>query len=323
VTSSPGVLQPVRRSVRHAGFEGPLSAALVEHPDHDSEGGPDSPGWAVYIASLERFRKDLKQIHTLELEMARVKRDREILVTRLIKNTKSRPTKSDLSAMATNYGSHRPDGSVASSRASVLSMTSNGSTTASKEGKRASKLQDAQAELLGCEEHLRSLEVRIEHERNKVMMRGLEERFRAMEAVGRMWVGQGKKGLADIEKMHGKLSSTDRRLRANNSQNSQQMHMSSTRTPLSRLRNPPRRSLSMITANHPNEVDFRSREEVITLLLALSPAVLPKRTKMDRQLTKRPTVEGLLFMRITLAWVVLVSSRVGLRTGPHLLNQVH
>lgn len=90
-----------------------------------------------------------------------------------------------------------------SSRASTISVTSNGSAT-SKEGKRATKLQEAQAELLGCEEHLRSLEVRIEHERNKVMMRGLDERFRAMEAVGRMWVSQGKRGLSDLEKAHGK-----------------------------------------------------------------------------------------------------------------------
>jgi hypothetical protein len=139
--------------------------------------------------------------------MARVKRDREILVTRLIKNTKSRPTKSDLSAMANNYGSQRQEGSVVSSRASVRSMTSNGSTTVSKEAKRSGKLQGAQAELLGCEEHLRGLEIRIEQERNNVMMRGLEERFRAMEAVGRMWVSQGKKGLSDLEKMHGQ--STD------------------------------------------------------------------------------------------------------------------
>jgi len=206
VTSSPGVLQPVRRSVRHAGFEGPLAHSLVENQDGGSHAGSvngvdhNSPGWAAYVSSLERFRKDLKQIHLLEEELSRVKRDREILVTRLIKTTKSRPTKSDLSALANSYA--RPDGSVLSSRASVTSVTSNGSAT-SKEGKRTTKLQEAQAELLGCEEHLRSLEVRIEQERNKVMMRGLEERFRAMEAVGRMWVGQAKRGLSDLETAHG------------------------------------------------------------------------------------------------------------------------
>lgn len=209
VTSSPGVVHPVRRSVRHAGFEGPLAQSLVENHHTGSDAGSvngvdhTSPGWAAYVSSLDKFRKDLKQIHLLEEELSRVKRDREILVSRLIKTTKSRPTKSDLSALANSYT--RPDGDVPSSRASTISVTSNGSS-ASKEGKRATKLQEAQAELLGCEDHLRSLEVRIEHERNKVMMRGLEERFRAMEVVGRMWVGQAKRGFSDLEKIHGKFT---------------------------------------------------------------------------------------------------------------------
>ena len=213
VTSSPGVVPPVRRSVRHAAFEGPLSPSLLDNPEARSYSGSvnggggggggdvesDSQGWAAYISSLDQFRKDLKQIHLLEEELSRVKRDREILVTRLIKTTKSRPTKSDLTAIASTY---RTESTIASSRASIHSATSNGST-ASKDGKRALKLADAQAELLGCEEHLRSLEVRIEHETNRVMAGGLEDRFRAMEAVGRMWVGQAKRGLADLGKVHG------------------------------------------------------------------------------------------------------------------------
>ncbi|KAK8853405.1 hypothetical protein IAR55_004111 [Kwoniella newhampshirensis] len=201
VTSSPGVIVPVRRAVRHAAFEGPLSAALMENPDHSGH-DHEQGGWAAYISCLDQFRKDLKQIHLLEEEMSRVKRDREILVTRLIKTTKSRPTKSDLSAIAASYSQHNGfDGPPQSSRGSVLSFSSNGSAT-TKEGKRAGKLAEAQAELLGCEEHLRSLEVRIENERNKVMMRGLEDRFRSMEVVGRMWVSQAKRGLADLEQMH-------------------------------------------------------------------------------------------------------------------------
>lgn len=198
VTSSPGVLLSVRRAVRHAAFEGPLSSSMTERgdhfPEHDSEGG-----WAAYISSLEQFRKDLKQIHLLEEELSRVKRDREILVGRLIKATKGRPTKSDLSALASTYSSHALHDAPQSSRASVLS---DNSSVTSKEGKRAGKLADAQAELLGCEEHLRGLEVRIENERNRVMSRGLEERFRSMEVVGRMWVQQAKRGLEDLDKMH-------------------------------------------------------------------------------------------------------------------------
>ena len=133
----------------------------------------------------------------MEEEITRVKRDREILVSRLIKSTKSRPTKSDLSAIASSY---RP--SEFSSRASLSSVTSGGSS-ASKEGKRASKLAEAQAELLGCEEHLRSLELQIEEQRNKVMLHGLEERFKAMDTVGRMWTAQARKGMQDLGRING------------------------------------------------------------------------------------------------------------------------
>lgn len=197
VTSSPGVIPPVRRSVRHAGFEGPITGNGPVRGSALDDGGEG--GWAAYLASLDRFRKDLKQIHLLEEEIARVRRDREILVSRLIKTTKSRPTRSDLSAIASGY---RDGGSVLSSRASITSGHSN-SSAQTKEGKRAVKLADAQAELLGCEEHLRDLEVRLEHERNKVMLRGLEEKFRAMDAVAKMWLKQARAGMAELDKMHG------------------------------------------------------------------------------------------------------------------------
>jgi len=213
----------VRRSVRHAAFEGPLSAHLLENPEaHMHDDQPDSPGWAAYVSSLDRFRKDLKQIHLLEEEMSRVRRDREILVTRLIKSTKSRPKKADLSAMSAEY-SHRSPSSM-SSRASTMSVSSVGSFN-TKESKRASKLQEAQAELLGCEEHLRGLEVRIESERNNVMANGLEERFRAMEAVGRMWVRQAKRGLEDMEK-HSGMSKNYLQNQSANGQNCHATHSS-------------------------------------------------------------------------------------------------
>lgn len=145
------------------------------------------------MTSLETFRQDLKAIHQLEEELSRVKRDREILVTRLIKNTKSRPSKNDLAAVANGYSSNDNN----SIRGSQLSVTSDGSA---KESKRAGKLAEAQAELLGCEEHLRGLEVTIEGERNKVMQHGLADRFRAMDEVGRMWQHQARLGLQALER---------------------------------------------------------------------------------------------------------------------------
>jgi hypothetical protein len=56
-----------------------------------------------------------------------------------------------------------------------LSFGSDHSNTTAGGGKskRAEKLAEAQAEVLGCEEHLRGLEVRLEQERNKVGQRVL------------------------------------------------------------------------------------------------------------------------------------------------------
>lgn len=208
VTSSPGVLLPIRRAVRHAAFEGPLSPGGGEsaHGGTSSIAGDgENLGWAAYVSSLEDFRKNLKKIHELEEEMSRVKRDRQILVSRLIKTTKSRPTKRDIKDMSSSLSSNfrqNDGGSVLSSTGSAYSYSSDVSGhISSREAKRAQKMQEAQAELLGCEEHLRSLEVRIETERNKVMYSGLEERFHAMEAVGQMWIGQARRGLQDLEKL--------------------------------------------------------------------------------------------------------------------------
>jgi hypothetical protein len=161
VTSSPGVLFPVRRAVQYAAFEGPTQG--------DGSGGDASSGkWNEYIQSLENFRKDLKEVHTLEEELSQVKRDREILVSRLIKATKSKPSKKDiLRGHTTGGGSSRSD--AGRSNASVLSFRSDDSErTSGGTSKRQSKLADAQAEVLGCEEHLRGLEVRLEEERSKV-----------------------------------------------------------------------------------------------------------------------------------------------------------
>lgn len=201
VTSSSGVIYPVRKAVQNAGFEGPISTSSSSSFDGGSddftftdEGGK----WNHYIQSLENFRKELKEVHSLEEELSQVKRDREILVSRLIKATKSRPTKAELSS-----GSLSASGGLTRSNSSVLSFGSDGSGTTGGGGgagrsKRANKLAEAQAEVLGCEDHLRNLEVRLEEERSKVIKHGLLERFHAMEDVARMWQRQARLGIAEL-----------------------------------------------------------------------------------------------------------------------------
>jgi hypothetical protein len=136
--------------------------------DYDSDrGGATEANWHEYIGSLEHFRKELKEVHGLEEELSQVKKDREILVSRLIKATKARPTKADIAAAAR---SQSESGRTRHSNSSVLSFGSDhsGTTAGGGKSKRAEKLAEAQAEVLGCEEHLRNLEVRLEEERNKV-----------------------------------------------------------------------------------------------------------------------------------------------------------
>ncbi|KAJ9108146.1 hypothetical protein QFC19_002614 [Naganishia cerealis] len=193
VTSSPGVLFPVRRAVQYAAFEGPSSGAAY----NDSDG--NSGKWNEYIQSLENFRVDLKQVHSLEEELSQVKRDREILVSRLIKATRSKPSKKDILRGTTKSqsGASEAGGSVLSFRSDESEKTSGGTS------KRQTKLAEAQAEVLGCEEHLRSLEVRLEDERSKVMKHGLMERFKAMEDVGRMWQRQARLGIAELQRADG------------------------------------------------------------------------------------------------------------------------
>ncbi|KAJ9105456.1 hypothetical protein QFC21_001827 [Naganishia friedmannii] len=202
VTSSPGVLFPVRRAVQYAAFEGPGSAN-GGYPDTSSAGEANSGKWNEYIQSLEQFRKDLKQVHSLEEELSQVKRDREILVSRLIKATRSKPSKKDiLRGTAKSHSGAGSDNGM--SNGSVLSFRSDESEkTSGGTSKRQTKLADAQAEVLGCEEHLRSLEVRLEEERSRVMKHGLMDRFKAMEDVGRMWQRQARLGIAELQRADG------------------------------------------------------------------------------------------------------------------------
>jgi hypothetical protein len=172
VTSSPGIPYTVRRSVQHAAFEGPIDISnLHPYEEEDISGGSS---WNNYLASLETFRRDLKDVHLLEEELSQVKRDREILITRLIKATKSRPSSKDIAALASASVSSPPTsrtGGGFSSSSSTMSFESEGSGTTAgggKRSKRANKLAEAQAEVLGCEEHLRGLEVQLEGERTKV-----------------------------------------------------------------------------------------------------------------------------------------------------------
>lgn len=204
VTSSSGVSFPVRRAVQNAGFEGPMSAnadgGMVGSDDDDDDQNGETGKWTHYIRSLESFRKELKDVHRLEEELSQVKRDREILVSRLIKATKARPSKSELQQGQQGSGMTRSNGSVLSFNSDMSGTTAGGTSGRSK---RAARLAEAQAEVLGCEEHLRALEVRLEEERSKVMRHGLLERFQAMEDVGRMWIRQARLGIAELRQVNG------------------------------------------------------------------------------------------------------------------------
>ncbi|KAJ3718591.1 hypothetical protein DFJ43DRAFT_1207341 [Lentinula guzmanii] len=129
----------------------------------------------LYAAAVEEWTKYLKELKDLEDEVGNVMRDREILVTRLLKASKSTPKPS----------SNR-DSLMFSSSPPASSSTLPGPMSANK------KLQTAQAELQACEAHLAKKELELDGKRSSAIRDGLRIRFRALGQCGWRWSEIGK-----------------------------------------------------------------------------------------------------------------------------------
>ncbi|RXW19029.1 hypothetical protein EST38_g6821 [Candolleomyces aberdarensis] len=133
-----------------------------------------------YASAVEEWRDMLRGLHALEEEVANVIRDREILVTRLIKASKS-STKS-----ASSSASHLLSPSGSSLNLNAIPGTS-------------TKLAAAQSELQACETHLATKERELDVRRVQVIRDGLILRGRAMSETGWTWSQLGREAINTVE----------------------------------------------------------------------------------------------------------------------------
>ncbi|CDZ98458.1 hypothetical protein [Phaffia rhodozyma] len=143
----------------------------------------------AYASSLSSTRLALKEIRDAEDSLANVIRDRDILVQRMVKQTSKKPSKSDLRNSTGSGGSifglhhSRDSASISSSNASH---------------DKASKLEEAQLELAGCEETLKREQVQLDAIRRRVIKECLEHRLRNLEALGTSTQAAAKRALVEL-----------------------------------------------------------------------------------------------------------------------------
>lgn len=132
-----------------------------------------------YAASLEAWQSHLKALKDLEDEVGNIVRDREILVTRLLKASKQqKPSRDSLIASSGSTSSLsfvKPEISI------------------------GPKLSAAQTELQACEAHLAMKERQLESLRTTAIQSGLYARCKAMVECGWAWGEMGKEGLRVLE----------------------------------------------------------------------------------------------------------------------------
>lgn len=143
----------------------------------------------LYNQAVENWRDQLGQLIKLEEDIAAILRDREILVTRLIKVSKSSKTTRDpRSSMILPSGS--------------TSFTSLPSTNSTLHSSSNTKLLQAQEELRACEAHLATKELELEALRVSIAREGLGARCQALVDCGWAWGEMGKEGLRALQSLN-------------------------------------------------------------------------------------------------------------------------
>ncbi|KAH9915586.1 uncharacterized protein BXZ73DRAFT_54222 [Epithele typhae] len=133
-----------------------------------------------YAAAVDRWQEQLRALRAMEEDVGNIMRDREILVTRLIKASKSqKPTRDSI------LGGGSPSGSSLSVSKPEVQV--------------GHKLSVAQAELQACEAHLAAKEQELHAFRAHTIRAGLQARCRAMVECGWKWGEMGKEGMRALE----------------------------------------------------------------------------------------------------------------------------
>ncbi|KAL0571934.1 hypothetical protein V5O48_010024 [Marasmius crinis-equi] len=159
-----------------------------------------------YVVAVERWRQYLADLKDLEDEVGNIMRDRDILVTRLLKASKSKPTSNRDSLLSSIQMSpspqpmppfhHSPSSSTLGSYDDPTSMTYLPTppepTNSYFSAPPNKKLQAAQSELQACEAHLAIKERELDVKRNGAITEGLHTRFHALSECGQRWTQIGK-----------------------------------------------------------------------------------------------------------------------------------
>ncbi|KAH7904257.1 hypothetical protein BJ138DRAFT_1073592 [Hygrophoropsis aurantiaca] len=135
-----------------------------------------------YAEAAEKWREALIKLKELEDDVGAVIRDREILVTRLIKLSKSTKPTRDRDSRPLSFN-------ASASHASLPSIASSNTHN---------KLVQAQAELQACETHLAAKEQELELARVTTVRDGLGARCRALIDCGWAWREMGTNGLRTL-----------------------------------------------------------------------------------------------------------------------------
>ncbi|KAF9523325.1 hypothetical protein CPB83DRAFT_775648 [Crepidotus variabilis] len=151
-----------------------------------------------YAHSIDQWRETMSHLKDMEDEVGNIMRDREILVTRLIKASKSTKTSSG----------QKRDSLLLNQQqlASSSSLSLNGQSESPSSSRplslafgTSSKLAAAQSELQACEMHLAAKERELAVRRSTAVREGLGARVKAMIECGWSWGELGKESLRNLE----------------------------------------------------------------------------------------------------------------------------
>ncbi|KAF8151820.1 hypothetical protein B0H34DRAFT_664779 [Crassisporium funariophilum] len=164
-----------------------------------------------YAVGVDEWRETMRILKDMEDDVGNIMRDREILVTRLIKASKS----SQKSNSGSNFrdslllgNGHGHGNRFPSSSSLSLSIAQHESRSPSPSSRPLSssfssstKLAAAQSELQACEAHLAAKERELEVKRSVAVRDGLGARARAMVDCGWAWGEIGQETLRALESL--------------------------------------------------------------------------------------------------------------------------
>ncbi|KAF9478744.1 hypothetical protein BDN70DRAFT_986054 [Pholiota conissans] len=153
-----------------------------------------------YATGVDEWREAMRSLKDAEEEVGNIMRDREILVTRLIKASKPKNGSGSIRDSLLSGLQHFPSSSSLSvGNAETPSPTPSRPLSASFSS--STKLAAAQSELQACEAHLAAKERELEAKRNSAIRDGLGTRIRAMIDCGWAWHELGKGALQSLDEL--------------------------------------------------------------------------------------------------------------------------